>query len=182
MNPQDLILIALLPKPIDLERAQAGSYRVPLKHAPAALMEAKALAFYQPSSFGKQKWQVAWWGLIHSIETLPRRILIPNEPNHRRANQLYQGVRLAPLVAIKPPKRANKGRRLLFSSTDWQTFQAAKSLDELFTTKPRPVADDPLYRLIQEQLSGQGGIPEPDSTHQRRLFEQEALQYEYLDW
>ena len=181
MNPQDPILIALLPKPIDLERAHAGWYRVPLRHAPASLMEAKALAFYQPAAFGKARWQVAWWGAIRTLETLRRRELIPEQPNHKRANEWYVCVRLAPLVAIQPPKQAKKGRRLLFVPATWGAFQAAKTLDDLFKRRPRPIADNPLYHLILEQIRDKGGIPDPDTTRQRRIFESEIV-YETLDW
>ncbi|MDQ4076082.1 MAG: hypothetical protein M3220_07525 [Chloroflexota bacterium] len=182
MQSQDPILIALLPQPIDLERARDGWYRVPLAHAPAALMRAKALAFYQPASFGDERWQVAWYARVRSVERARRRDLIPEEPTHRRANELYVCVRLAALVPVEPPKQAQKGRRLLFVTTTWGAFQTAKSLDELLARPPRPIADDPLYGIIRQQLADQEGIADPDSTHQKRLFELGNAAFAKLDW
>ncbi len=182
MNPQDPILIALLPKPIDLERAHTGWYRVPLRHAPASLLDAKALAFYQPASFGDARWQVAWWGKIEGLETMRRRELVPEQPNHKRANEWYIGVRLQPLQSLEPPKQAKKGRRLLFVPATWGALQAAGTLDHLFKRRPRPIADNPLYHLILQQIRDKGGISDPDSSEKRRIFEQDEVVYETLDW
>ncbi|HEX8683092.1 MAG TPA: hypothetical protein VF707_12310 [Ardenticatenaceae bacterium] len=182
MNPHDLILIALLPTPVDLERGHAGVYRVPLSFAPPALAQARALAFYQPASFGEGRWQVAWWARIAAMETLPRREIVPEEPTHRRADEPYLRVSLHPLVAVEPPKRATKGRRILFVPTTWAAFQAAETLDELVARAPRPIADSPLYGMIQQQIEGKGGIPDPHSAHQKRLFELPDAEYDFLDW
>ncbi|MGH2541909.1 MAG: hypothetical protein ACRDIB_03875 [Ardenticatenaceae bacterium] len=183
MNPSDLLLIALLPQPVDLERAKAGWYRVPVAHAPATLVRAKALAFYQPASFGaEQRCQVAWWGKVLSVETARRRDLIPEESDHRRAEEWYICVRLVPLIAVEPVKRAEKGRRLLFVPTSWGAFQQATTLDELVASPPHPISDDPLYGLIQQQITDQGGIPDPHMPHQRRLFELSDAEYDALDW
>ena len=182
MEAQEIIFIALLPKPADLERAQEGWYRVPVAHAPDALASARALAFYQPASFGKGRWQVAWWGEVTRVETKLRRELLPDEPNHRRAGDPYLCFHLAPLQPVEPPKRAAKGRRLLFVPTTWGAFEAAESLDELVAHPPRPIADDPLYEMIQQQIAGKSGIASPDEPHQKRLFEAEVAEYDALDW
>lgn len=173
MNATDLLLIALLPEPQALLLAQAGHYRLPLAHAPACLAQARALAFYQPASFGAARWQVAWWGEIQALHSALRRELLP-EPDHPRADCPYLSVELAPLVPLDPPKQASKGRRLLFVPTTWGAFQAAPTLDTLFRPAPRPIADDPLYQLIQQQVAGQSTIPDPHAPRQLRLFERGA--------
>ncbi|MBA3534819.1 MAG: hypothetical protein H0T73_23155 [Ardenticatenales bacterium] len=173
MNATDALLIALLPRPADLARAQAGWYRVPLAHAPAALGEAKALAFYQPKTFGEARWQIGWWGRVSGLEVRLRRELLPEEPDHRRAGEPYLCVTLQPLVALDPPKHSTKGRRILFLPTTWAAFQRAETLDDLVARPLRPIADSPLYTLIKQQVADQGGIPDPGSTHQPRLFETE---------
>lgn len=183
MEPDTPLLIALLPQPIELTRAQAGWYRVPLEQAPAALTGARALAFYQPGSFGvAHRWQVAWWGSVLAVERCLRRELIPEEPRHRRAGEPYLVVRLAPLVPVAPAKRAARGRRLLFVPTTWGDFQAAPTLDDLLDRAPRPIQDDPLFQIIQDQVADKGGIPDPAAPHQRRLFEPIDLFYNALDW
>jgi len=182
MEPHDILIISLLPAPADLERARAGWYRVPCQHAPASLAEARALAFYQPTTFAEGRWQVAWWARVTAVEERLRRELIPDEPEHRRADEPYLCIRLSELEPIIPPKQALKGRRLLFVPTTWGAFEAAVTLDELVQQPIRPVSDDPLYAMIHQQIEGKGGLADPDDSHQRRLFEEPVLLYEELDW
>jgi hypothetical protein len=180
MQPTDLIIIALLPHPADLERAQAGWYRVPVAAAPAALHEAKAMALYQPRRFGAEGLQVAWWAPIQQIETCLRRDLLPDEPTHPRADEAYLRVNLQPLQPRDPPLRANKARRLLFAPVLWGDFCNATTLDDLFQPTPRPIVDSLMYQLISPQLEGLKGINPPDEASPPRLRDDEA---EWLpDW
>jgi hypothetical protein len=174
MHSDDLILIALLPTPADLVRAQGGWYRLPESAAPAALWDAKGLAFYQPRSFGDEALQVAWWGRVMRIRRMVRRELLPDEPNHRRADEIYLRVDLAPLEARTPPLHATKARRLLFAPVRWSAFAEATTLDELFRPAPRPIVDSLMYQLIQPQLEGATGITPPDDESHQRLFEDDA--------
>lgn len=175
MSPIDLILIALLPTPADLERAQAGWYRLPESAAPSALWDATALAFYQPLSFGEAGLQVVWWGDITGIQRMLRRELLPQEPRHRRADELYLRVGLHPLQKREPPLRTNKARRLLFVPVRRGAFTEAVTLDDLFRPAPRPIVDSLMYQLIQPQLDGVGGITPPDEDNPQRLFENEEV-------
>jgi hypothetical protein len=178
------VLIALLPRPRDLSLArEAGIYRVPVAHAPPALSNAEALAFYQPSSFGEHKWRIEWWAPIKAIGVALRRELLPAEPDHPRAEEPYYRVDLDPLRALMPPVISKKGRRLLFMSTTWGRLRQAGDLADL--RAPRPIADDPLYRLIQSQLDPQAfDIGDAGNDHQPRLFRESApLFYETIpDW
>jgi hypothetical protein len=182
MDPRDPILIALLPRPEDLDRARAGWYRVPLRHAPAALMQAKALALYQPASFLEARWQVTCWAPVRALQEMRRRDLIPEEPDHRRADEMYLCVRLGSLVAVEPPKKSAKGRRLLFVPTTWGEFESAATLDELLEPPAHPIRDSLMYELIQQQIAGSEGIAPPGSTCQKRLFELTEADYDALDW
>lgn len=174
MSDASAVLIALLPHPADLERARGGVYRVPLARAPAALARARALLFYQPSSFGAARWRVEWWGRIRSLEVQPRVALAPEEPDHPRATHPYVLVRLYPLEPLEPALVSERGRRLLFVPTTWGQACRAPTLDALLSGPPRPIADDLLYRLIRAQLDGQEGIETPEEPRQRRLLEREA--------
>jgi hypothetical protein len=172
LSPADLLLIALLPTPADLERAQAGWYRLPESAAPSALWQAKALALYQPRAFGEEGLQVMWWGMITGIERTTRRALLPDDPTHRRADEVYVRVGLAPLQQRDPPLRGSKARRLLFAPVRWGLFESATTLDDLFRPAPRPIVDSLMYQLIHSQLDGMNDtLPEDEETH--RLFENE---------
>lgn len=174
MNDADPVLIVLLPHPRDLALAQGGSYRIPMRHAPAALASARALAFYQPASFGEAaRWQVAWWAEVRAVGMQRRRDLLPDEATHPRADEWYAVVALGPLQPFEPPLQASRGRRFLYIPTRWGTLRHCGSLDELLRHAPRPVADDLLYGLIQQQVEGQAAI-RPDGLAQGRLFEEEG--------
>lgn len=168
------VLIALLPQPSDLHLArEEGFYRVPVAHAPTALSQARALAFYQPASFGERKWRIEWWAPITIIAVATRRELLPDEPDHPRADELYYRVGLKRVEALEPPVIGQTGRRLLFMTTTWGRLRQAADLSDLRT--PRPIADDPLYRLIQSQLDSQAfDIADEDSVHQPRLFREDT--------
>ena len=152
MHPGDWLLIGLIPTPADLERARQGWYRLPEASAPAILAECRALAFYQPRTFGAERWQIASWAEIQTIERLLRRDLLPDEPHHRRADEPYLKINLGPLYSVEPPLKSQKGRRLLFAPVRWAAFENAASLDTLLEKEPRPIADSLLYQLIQQQI------------------------------
>jgi len=176
MHSDDLLLIALLPAPADLLRAQAGWYRLPESAAPAALWEAKGMAFYQPRSFGEDGLQVMWWGTIERIQRMLRRELLPDEPNHRRADELYLRVELGALERREPPLQASKARRLLFAPVRWGAFCEATTLDDLFRPAPRPIVESLMYQLIQSQLDSIPAITPPDDPAHQRVFEDD------VDW
>lgn len=131
------------------------------------------MAFYQPRSFGEEGLQIAWWGRISKITAMIRRELLPDEPNHPRANEPYLRVALEPLEACRPPLRTTKARRLLFASVQWGEFVAATTLDDLFRPPSRPIVDSLLYQLIQPQLEGVSGITPPEEENPHRLLEAE---------
>lgn len=170
MDDTTPVLIALLPHPRDLRlAAEQRFYRLPVAQAPAALSLARALAFYQPASFGERKWRIEWWAPIEVIAVAARRELLPAESDHPRAEEPYYRVGLGSLVALDPPVIAPVGRRLLFVSTTWGRLRRAADLSDLRAA--RPVADDPLYRLIRSQFDPQAfDIADESSAHQPRLF------------
>lgn len=174
LQPTDPVLIVYLPKPRDLELARSRHwYRIPMEHAPRALVPAKALAFYQGRSFGKQRWRIAHWAPIRRRVEITRRELLPDEPDHPRADEPYVKVELGEVQSLPQPLTSDHGRRLLFKGTVWGRLVQATSLDELFTA--RPVADDPLYQIMKSQFDDDAfDVGDSEEPHQRRLFETEA--------
>ena len=172
MNDDAPILIVLLPRPSDLEVARRGLYRMPMRHAPAALASARALAFYQPGAFGPdERWTVAWWAPVRALGQQRRRELIPDEADHPRADEWYAVVELGELQPLDPPLRTSRGRRLLYVPTRWGALRQSATLDDLLAREPRPIADSLLYALIQQQLDDEGLLGPPT---QARLFEEEG--------
>lgn len=131
-NPQDLVLVAFIPTPADMEIARVlGWYRIPLRTAPK-VVAVDWLAFYQPSSFGKEhKWQVEWAAPVRGHELAVRADLFKDQTNHPRAREEYFKIQLGPLVALPHPVVADKWKRLTFLYTTGERLLEAETLNEL---------------------------------------------------
>ncbi|MGB8646659.1 MAG: hypothetical protein WCF84_15570 [Anaerolineae bacterium] len=137
MNPDDLVLVALLNHPRDLELVERERwYRIPRCHAPRYFEGAQYLAFYLASAFGDRKWTIPEYAAVRGHELVRRSDLLPDEPDHPRANDLYYKLQLGPLEKREPPITSKRGRRVLFLWTNWQKFSTAHELNDLFAAGP----------------------------------------------
>ena len=83
--PTDLVLVAYMPSPRDLEIARVlGWYRIPLGTAPK-VVAVDYLAFYQPASFKEHKWRIEWIAPVQGHELATRAEILKDEPDHPRA-------------------------------------------------------------------------------------------------
>ncbi|MDA0244523.1 MAG: hypothetical protein OT477_13985 [Chloroflexi bacterium] len=132
MYPEDRVLIAYMPRPADFELVLAqGWYRIPQQFAPKGLY-AEYVGFYFGRNFGAQKWAVHYYGRNLGHELLRRVDLLPDEPDHPRAAQLYYKVQLGPLIQRPEPILSLRWRRVLFIHTTWDRFEMARELNDLF--------------------------------------------------
>src|SRR5512139_856696 len=92
------VLVVVVNDPADLARARdEGWYRIPLARAPQRVA-ADYLAFYQTGAFPPdERWQVQHLAPVSGYYLATRRELIPDEPDHPRADALYYRVALGPL-------------------------------------------------------------------------------------
>ncbi|HJX41514.1 MAG TPA: hypothetical protein VJ345_08630, partial [Anaerolineales bacterium] len=68
LRPDDLVLVAILNAPRDLEIARLlGWYRIPVQTAPKTV-RVDWLAFYLPGSFGEQRWSVRYLARVRGHE------------------------------------------------------------------------------------------------------------------
>jgi hypothetical protein len=130
--PKDLILVAYIPNPRDLEIARVlGWYRIPLRTTPK-VVAVDWLAFYQPSSFGKQhQWRVEWTAPVRGHELTTRAELFKDQPDHPRANQEYFKIQLGPLSALPQPVQAGSWKRMTFVYTTGERLLQADTLADL---------------------------------------------------
>ena len=128
----DLILVAFLPSPRDLEIARVlGWYRIPLRTAPK-VVAADWLAFYQPASFGKeQRWRVEWVAPVRGHELVTRAELFKDQLDHPRAREEYFKLQLGPLAALPQPIPAGSWKRLTFLYTTGEHLLSAETLNDL---------------------------------------------------
>lgn len=125
------VLVAVLKAPRDLEFARAGWYRIPVDRLPERGLGARYIAFYQPRTFGPEGGAVRYVAPVLSWEVARRRDLLPEEPEHPRAEALYYRVRLGPLERLVPPVLPGAWRRFAFIVTHRERLYEARELRDL---------------------------------------------------
>jgi hypothetical protein len=134
------------PKDFELARDQ-GWYRLPEKQAgPGAFFE--YLAFYFTAAFGDQGYAVHYYARRLGHELVTRRELLPDEPDHPRAEEQYYKLQLGPLQRRDPPIASLRWRRITFIHTTWDRFEAAEEINDLFAEGGDFV--DRLYHTLRE--------------------------------
>jgi hypothetical protein len=153
MYPDDRVLIGVMPSPRDLELAREQHwYRVPVKHAPAGI-HAEYVAFYFTRTFGPDlRWAIHYYARRTGHELVRRVDLLPDQPDHPRAQERYYRLQLGPLRQKVPPITSAQGRRITFIHTTWEQFMAAKEIGDLLATGNRLA--EQVFRTLQAQ-----GIP-----------------------
>jgi hypothetical protein len=133
MNPDDVVLVAFVKSPRDFHiAANEHWYRIPARHAPRFFSGAQYLAFYFGNAFGDMKWSISGYASVRGHELVRRRDLLPQEPSHPHADELYYKLQLGTLLRREPPISSNRGRRILFLWTNWEKFCRAAEIRELF--------------------------------------------------
>lgn len=145
----DLVLVAILNRPRDLEIARTlGWYRIPLGTAPRTV-RVDWLAFYLPSAFGEQRWSVRYLAEVRGIELLTRRELLYLEADHPRAAHPYYKLQLGPLLELDPPIPSRGWRRFSFLYTTGDRLFTAVDLTQLRVPASR--ARERLWRMLRER-------------------------------
>ena len=130
--PTDLILVAILPSPRDLEIARVlGWYRIPLRRAPK-VVAVDYVAFYQPASaFGARGGQIELLAPVRGNELTTRAELIRDEPDHPHAREEYYKLSLGPLIHLPHPIPAGDWKRITFFYTTGELFEQAQTINDL---------------------------------------------------
>lgn len=142
----DRVLVGVLPTPADLGIARdRGWYRIPERHAPPSVMDAAVMAFYFTAAFGNEKWAIHWFAEIRGYELAFRRDLLPDQPEHPHANEVYYRMQIGPLIRREPPIPSLRWRRITFIETTWDRFNAAEEINDLYMS-----GTDGLYVTLKE--------------------------------
>jgi hypothetical protein len=130
-SPFALILVTIIKNPRDMEIARLlGWYRIPLRSAPKVI-SVDYLAFYQTSTFGKQKWQIEYIAPVLGHELTSRAELLKDELDHPHAHQEYYKIQIGPLIPLPNPIPAQKWRRITFFYTTGEYINQASSINDL---------------------------------------------------
>jgi hypothetical protein len=125
------VLVCLLNKPADLERVRWDHwFRIPLRHAPEEFMP-EVLAFYLAGRFGDERWAVHEYAEVRGHELLRRVDLLPAEPEHPRANDVYFKMQLGPLQRLERPIPSLRWRRFVYVQTTGERLLNALELSDL---------------------------------------------------
>lgn len=134
MNAEDLVLVAIMPSPRDLEIARVlGWYRIPYKTAPKTVA-VDYLAFYQTAQFGSEKWAIHYIAPVLGHELVTRAELLRTEADHPRANEQYFKIQLGTLEKLERPIPSLKWRRLTFVYTTGQRLLEATEINDLIVS------------------------------------------------
>jgi hypothetical protein len=148
MYPDDRVLVAVMSRPQDFEIARdQGWYRVP-EHKAGRGMYFEYIAFYFTAAFGDERWTIHYYAPRLGHELVTRRDLLPDEPDHPRAGELYYKLQLGPLQRREPPIVSRRWRRVTFIYTTWDRFQAAEEINDLYAQGGEYV--DRLYHALRD--------------------------------
>lgn len=140
MDTRGDVLIAILNNLLDWERVRDQHwYRIPVVNATKWLgsrWPPRWLGFYQTAVFGREKWAIYSYAQVLDIRTVPRRMLLPDDPEHARANQMYYQLILGPLQQLPNPILSRRKRRIVFIPTTWNKFINAVEINDLYDESP----------------------------------------------
>ena len=132
MYPEDRVLVGVIRRQRDLRLArEEGWYRIPVAHWPRDV-DCEIVAFFLSRAFGADNGAVRWIAPVRGVELARRRDLLPDEADHRRADDIYYRIAIGPLQAIAPIPNARR-RPITFIHTTGGLLSAAASISELYS-------------------------------------------------
>lgn len=141
IDPTAPALVVVVTQPRDLELVRvAGWYRIPLHSAPRGLAVA-LIAFYQTAIFGPERWSVRYAAPLLRVSVVTRRALLPEEPDHPRADQRYYRLDLGPLAPLPAPIPSRRLRRITFIPTSVGRLLYARDVAELWHPGAAPAPE-----------------------------------------
>jgi hypothetical protein len=148
--PEDRVLVGVMPDPNDLTIAREKHwYRLPAMHAPKGI-HAEYIAFYFTKRFSQDlRWAIHFYARRTGHELVRRVDLLPDQPNHPRAQEPYYKLQLGPLRQKEPPIVSLRWRRISFIQTTWDRFVTAQEINDLFRSDN--ILVERVYRALRER-------------------------------
>jgi hypothetical protein len=146
-HPDDLVLVALVNNQADFARASDEHwYRIPVRHMPRRAVGVPWIAFYQAKAFGNEKWAVNYYAAALSWDIAARRLLLPDQPDHPRADEDYYRIGLGPLQPAPHPIPSRSWKRVTFILTHWAQIERSWELGDLLDAN---VLERGLWRALE---------------------------------
>ncbi len=131
-------LVAVVTNDLDLRRfAEDGWYRIPARAvgrtiAADTLPQLTTIALYQTGAItAGLASAIELWGQITEITPQLRRQILPNEPDHPAADELYHVVRVAETQRLERPIVCRRPRRVTFIRTNRDRLLNAVEINDL---------------------------------------------------
>lgn len=142
------VLVAVVNNARDLRLArEAHWYRIPVRHAPRQIA-AEYLALYQTGAFGAEGRRINYYAPILRYHLSTRRQLLPDEPDHPRAEESYFKLELGELMTLPTPIPAGRQTRITFIYTTLAHLFRAHDVSDLWL---REAARQKLYAAVRER-------------------------------
>ena len=141
------LLVAIINEPRDFHYAgDEHWYRIPVRRAPPRV-GARYLAFYHTAACGEDlRWRVCYYAAVQGYRIVSRCALLPDEPDHPRADDLYYRVALGPLLALPRPIPSHSLRRVTFIASTLGALLGATEINDLWD---RETARDRLWQALR---------------------------------
>jgi hypothetical protein len=155
------VLVVVVNQPAELHRAMhEGWYRIPVIHAPSRTA-AEFLAFYQTGAFALgERYLIRWMAPVRGYFLATRRQLLPEEPDHPRADEQYYKVSLGEPVPLPHPIPSRRLRRITFIPSTLSRLYQAEEINDLWI---RSTAQQQLWEALKQGgLDGECQFPLQD--------------------
>ncbi|MEM6284136.1 MAG: hypothetical protein AAF787_18225 [Chloroflexota bacterium] len=148
MYPEDRVLVGVCKTKRDLTFARdAHWYRIPQGQMPRGVYTEYIALFVSGSVFKEQSGTVAYYARWQGVELARRRELIPSQPDHKRADEVYYKIKLGELKTKTPPITNPTKRVITFVHTTWDRFISARTIADLYSDADRFV--DRIYHALR---------------------------------
>lgn len=151
MYPDDRVLVGVINRKRDVQTLlNARWYRIPQARLPRGIFT-EYLAFYLSGSAarGLEHSGIHYYARVRGVELMYRKDLLPNEPDHRNADQPYYKVQVGE-IEPKVPAITNPTRRpLSFVFTTWDRFVNGRTIADLYSQSDYFV--DRIYHALKDR-------------------------------
>jgi len=147
MFAEDRVLVGVINRKRDLETVLGKKwYRIPQNQMKRGV-NAEYIAFFLSKAFGERNGGIHYFADRKGVELLYRRDLLPQEPNHPRANEAYYKIQLGTIHPKEPPVLNKSRRTLSFVYTTWDRFVKATKISDLYSQEDYFV--DRIYHALR---------------------------------
>jgi hypothetical protein len=145
--PEERVLVGVISRKRDMDVLKTERwYRIPQAQFPRGV-HTEVVAFFLSSTVAKpDPAGIHYYGRKPGIELMYRRDILPNEPNHPRADEVYYQLHFKDIHPRIPPITNPTRRPITFIKTTWDRFEAAHVIADLYSEDDMFV-DRVLYAL-----------------------------------